>query len=166
MTEGQWRTLMCTIHAAGCWAYPPHWTGTHPYPSSETSTTRDATSNAFGFTNGASTTNEYTYDANGNLTKDLNKNISNIQYNSLNLPSVVTFGNGNTITYLYTADGKKLRTVHVTNGTATTTDYCGNVIYENSTQKLLLTEEGYVDLMDNSHHFLNHPFHALHDSAR
>ena len=87
-----------------------------------------------------------TYDNNGNLTKDLNKGITNISYNSLNLPQVVTFSNGNTITYLYTADGKKLRTVHVTNGTATTTDYCGNVIYENGIQKLLLTEEGYINL--------------------
>ena len=86
------------------------------------------------------------YDNNGNLTKDLNKGISNISYNSLSLPQVVTFSNGNTITYLYTADGRKLHTVHVTNGTATTTDYCGNVIYENGTQKLLLTEEGYINL--------------------
>ena len=76
----------------------------------------------------------------------MNKGISNISYNSLNLPQVVTFSNGNTITYLYTADGRKLRTVHVTNGTATTTDYCGNVIYENGIQKLLLTEEGYINL--------------------
>ncbi len=87
-----------------------------------------------------------TYDNNGNLTKDLNKGITNISYNVLSLPQVVTFSNGNTITYLYTADGKKLRTVHVTNGTATTTDYCGNVIYENGIQKLLLTEEGYINL--------------------
>ena len=86
------------------------------------------------------------YDNHGNLTKDLNKGITNISYNSLSLPQVVTFSNGNTITYLYTADGKKLRTVHVTNGTATTTDYCGNVIYENGIQKLLLTEEGYINL--------------------
>ena len=28
----------------------------------------------------------YAYDANGNLTKDLNKNIVDIQYNCLNLP--------------------------------------------------------------------------------
>ena len=36
---------------------------------------------------------EYEYDKNGNLTKDLNKNISGIQYNILNLPSHITFGN-------------------------------------------------------------------------
>ena len=98
------------------------------------------------FVNGANTNNEYTYDANGNLTKDLNKGISNIQYNSLNLPSVVTFSDGSTITYTYTHDGKKLRTVHVINGVTTTTDYCGNVIYENGIAKKLLTDEGYVDL--------------------
>ena len=98
------------------------------------------------FINGASTSNEYVYDANGNLTKDLNKNITNIQYNLLNLPSVVTFSDGSTITYTYTHDGKKLRTVHVIGSTTTTTDYCGNVIYENGTAKRLLTDEGYVDL--------------------
>ena len=64
----------------------------------------------------------------------------------LSLPQVVTFSNGNTITYLYAADGRKLRTVHVVNGTTTTTDYSGNVIYENGTQKKLLTEEGYINL--------------------
>ncbi len=40
------------------------------------------------FINGASTNNEYTYDQNGNLTKDLNKGISSIQYNSLNLDKI------------------------------------------------------------------------------
>ncbi|MBE6288463.1 MAG: hypothetical protein E7099_09835 [Mediterranea massiliensis] len=86
------------------------------------------------------------YDNNGNLTKDSNKGISNIQYNSLSLPQVVTFSDGSTITYLYTANGRKLRTTHVINGTTTTTDYCGNVIYEGTTPKKLLTDEGYVDL--------------------
>ena len=93
------------------------------------------------------------YNNNGNLTQDLNKGITNISYNLLSLLQVVTFSNGNTITYLYTADGRKLRTVHVTNGTATTTDYCGNVIYENSTQKLLLTEEGYIDLANGNAYY-------------
>ena len=108
---------------------------------------------SFGFVDGVTQTTEYTYDNNGNLTQDLNKGISNISYNSLNLPQVVTFSNGNTITYLYTADGRKLRTIHVTNGTATTTDYCGNVIYENGTQKLLLTEEGYINLANGNAYY-------------
>uniref|UniRef100_UPI00402808F6 RHS repeat domain-containing protein n=1 Tax=Bacteroides uniformis TaxID=820 RepID=UPI00402808F6 len=98
------------------------------------------------FVNGASAAGEYAYDANGNLTKDLNKGITDIQYNVLNLPSTVSFSDGSTITYTYGADGTKLRTVHKIGSTTTTTDYCGNVIYENGTQKLLLTEEGYINL--------------------
>jgi hypothetical protein len=98
------------------------------------------------FSNGASAANEYTYDNNGNLTKDSNKNISSITYNCLNLPSKVTFSDGSTIVYSYAADGTKLRTVHTINGTTTQKDYCGNVVYENGVQKILLTEEGYVDL--------------------
>ena len=69
------------------------------------------------------------------------------------MPSKVTFGNGNTITYLYASDGTKLRTVHKTGSTTTTTDYCGNVVYENGTQKYLLTEEGYVTLADSKYHY-------------
>ena len=98
------------------------------------------------FVNGASAAGEYAYDVNGNLTKDLNKGIADIQYNVLNLPSTVSFSDGSTITYTYGADGTKLRTVHKIGSTTTTTDYCGNVIYENGTQKLLLTEEGYINL--------------------
>ena len=105
------------------------------------------------FINGANTNNEYTYDQNGNLTKDLNKNITNIQYNLLNLPSVVTFNDGSTIRYMYSADGTKLRTTHVINGTTSTTDYCGNVIYENGTAKRLLNDEGYFDLATNTYYY-------------
>ena len=109
--------------------------------------------NGFEFKDAVQQADEYAYDKNGNLTKDLNRNITSIQYNCLNLPSKVTFGNGNTITYLYAADGTKLRTVHKAGSTTTTTDYCGNVVYENGTQKLLLTEEGYVTLADNKYHY-------------
>ena len=69
------------------------------------------------------------------------------------MPSKVTFGDGSTITYTYAADGTKLRTVHKSGSTTTTTDYCGNVIYENGVQKLLLTEEGYVTLADKKYHY-------------
>ena len=48
--------------------------------------------------------------------------------------------------YSYAADGTKLRTVHTISGTTTTKDYCANVVYENGVQKMLLTEDGYVDL--------------------
>ena len=53
---------------------------------------------------------EYTYDENGNLTQDLNRNIKDIQYNFLNLPQRIEFGDGSTTEYLYDADGRKFRT--------------------------------------------------------
>ena len=94
------------------------------------SATGAAYNGGFEFKDGVKQANEYAYDANGNLTKDLNKNISSIQYNCLNLPSAVTFADGSTITYTYAADGTKLRVVHKIGSTTTTTDYCGNVVYE------------------------------------
>ena len=115
--------------------------------------TASAYNGGFEFKDGVKQANEYTYDANGNLTKDLNKGITNISYNCLNLPGVVTFSDGSTITYAYAADGTKLRTVHKIGSTTTTTDYCGSVIYENGVQKLLLTDEGYVTLSDSKYHY-------------
>ena len=52
---------------------------------------------------------DYTYDANGNLTSDYNKNITFITYNFLNLPNVITITGKGTITYTYDAAGNKLR---------------------------------------------------------
>ncbi len=94
--------------------------------------------------NGANTTNEYTYDANGNLTKDLNKNITQITYNVLNLPKVVTFGKANTITYTYDGGGNKLSVAYTAGGTTVKTDYVGNKVYKNGTLSMMHTEEGYI----------------------
>ncbi|MDO5666162.1 MAG: RHS repeat-associated core domain-containing protein, partial [Bacteroidia bacterium] len=120
----------------------------------------------FHFVNGANIPVEYTYDANGNLKKDYNKKIVDIQYNSLNLPNGLQFTNGNTTNYVYNAAGQKLSVTYQTakagvtipmtnvmtplapaNVFATTkTDYCGNVIYENGAVSKILTKEGYITL--------------------
>ena len=105
------------------------------------------------FKDGSNSSTEYVYDAIGNLTKDLNKNIVDIQYNFLNLPCRVKFENGNSISYLYDANGTKLRTTHVIGKDTTVTDYCGNVVYENGTPVKLLTEVGYVTLDDSKYHY-------------
>ena len=112
-----------------------------------------AFNNGFEFKDGVDLSTEYEYDENGNLTKDLNKNITAIQYNCLNLPSRVMFANGNSISYLYDAAGRKLRTVHFLEGDSVTTDYCGNVVYENGVPQILLTEVGYVSLTDGKYHY-------------
>ena len=107
----------------------------------------------FDFKDGTKQSTEYFYDANGNLLKDLDKKIIDIKYNSLNLPNRIEFEDGSSISYLYDAAGTKLRVVHSIAGNTTTTDYCGNVIYENGTPKTLLTDAGFVSLNDNKYHY-------------
>ena len=83
----------------------------------------------------------------------MNRNIKDIQYNFLNLPQRIEFEDGSTTEYLYDADGRKLRTVHRADGKTTTTDYAGNLIYENGNPIRLVTEYGYVSLPDGMYHY-------------
>lgn len=115
--------------------------------------TVSAFNNGFDFKDGSKQATEYFYDDNGSLIKDLNKKITNIQYNCLHLPDRVEFEDGSSISYLYDAAGIKLRVVHSTAGKTTTTDYCGSVIYENGNPKTILTEAGFVSLNDNKYHY-------------
>ncbi len=122
-----------------------------------TSVYDNATNSVFGngmeFKDAAHETVEYAYDKNGNLTKDLNKNITEIQYNILNLPSHIRFADGSSIVYEYAADGSKVRTTHTINDNVTSTVYCGNAVYENGSLKMLLNESGYYSFQDNKFHF-------------
>ena len=67
---------------------------------------------AWHYSDNADAQQERFYDGNGNLTKDLDAKISDIQYNSLNLPIMITFTDGSTTRYTYDATGRKLRTEH------------------------------------------------------
>ncbi|MDN5205237.1 fibronectin type III domain-containing protein [Fulvivirgaceae bacterium BMA10] len=71
----------------------------------------DTSGKTEGFNDGHSNPNEkdYGYDDNGNMTIDKNKDITSIEYNILNLPQRIVFGNGNEILYTYDATGVKLR---------------------------------------------------------
>ncbi|MFV0326923.1 MAG: hypothetical protein ACK5LF_21515 [Bacteroides xylanisolvens] len=87
------------------------------------------------------------------LAKYLNKNIADIQYNTLNLPSPLTFDNRNSVKCVYNANEVKLRTLRNLNGDTGITDYCGNAVYENGALKMLLNEVGYISLLDKVFHF-------------
>ncbi|WP_276529206.1 RHS repeat domain-containing protein, partial [Tenacibaculum maritimum] len=74
---------------------------------------------------------DYTYDVNGNMTKDLNKGITNISYNHLNLPTKIHFRKGRSIDYKYDARGVKLeKEARGEYGDPSSTQYAGNYIYK------------------------------------
>ncbi len=105
------------------------------------------TSGSQGFNNGTTGSSEtdYTYDTNGNLIKDLNKNITNIEYNHLDLVERVTFSNGNKIEFDYDASGSKLQMRNIlASGSTTTVDYLGGFQYTNAQLEFFPTPEGYA----------------------
>ena len=107
---------------------------------------------AFNFVDGTINTgggaSDYAYNANGALTRDYNKGISFISYDRFGSPKKVTFGNKSSIEYVYSADGIKLKTRHITavpqGGTGSSssntnyimskdsTDYIGDFVYHNN----------------------------------
>jgi len=98
------------------------------------------------FKDGAHSPVEYYYDVNENLIKCLNKRISNIAYNPLNLPMTLAIANSfgsATNTYVYAVGGAKLKTVQQWSGGSKQTDYCGNMIYKNGVLKRILTNRDY-----------------------
>jgi RHS repeat-associated protein len=111
------------------------------------------------FKNGANGNgaNDYTYNADGQLIKDLNKEIGNstsdgIEYNILGMPSKVTFKNsGKTITYVYDAAGNKLRKVvndpSVAPAFYVTTDYIDDFVYNNGALEFFSHAEGRVRII-------------------
>ena len=130
-------------------------------------------SNGFQFTDGSDRAEEYTYDANGNMTADLNKHIRKISYNTQNLPQDVRFDDSS-IAYLYDADGNKLRTSYaiasysesmpvtqVMHGNVSSQaqqpymarnsiDYCGSAVYENGKLAYVPIEGGYITFADST----------------
>ena len=103
---------------------------------------------SFDFKDGASESTEYFYNANGALTKDLNKGISKIEYDVLDNLSSITFNNGFKTKYVYDAGGSKLRTIHEAL-TTNTTDYIGDFIFEDGKLSKYQFEGGYCSFDSN-----------------
>ncbi len=114
--------------------------------------------------NGA--TDDYSYDANGNMNVDNNKAIGSITYNHLNLPSVITVAGKGTITYTYDAGGIKLqKTTFETSATVpynganysssitTTTSYINGFVYESKAYgNASLAALNYTDVLQFTGH--------------
>ena len=109
--------------------------------------------------------NTITYNANGSMINQLDKNINTIEYNHLNLPTLFSRGSSRlrqTITYTYRADGVKVGK-NVAGGFlfSTTTDYLDGFQYQASLVgdgqdssnflQFFPTSEGYFDFQQNKY---------------
>lgn len=103
---------------------------------------------------------DYTFDDNGNVTADANRAVAAVVYNYLNLPQTITISNGKgSIQYVYDADGNKLQkitketsgnvTINGTNYTSsitTTTSYMAGCEYKSVAYGLpALSSQQYTD---------------------
>ncbi len=76
------------------------------------------------------------------------------------LPSLrrtVRGGNTSVQPYGYDASGSKLSVTYTSGANTVKTEYAGNKVYRNGTLSMLLTEEGYVTLSENTptyHYYL------------
>ena len=124
-------------------------------------------SGATDFADNADIDEEYSYDANGNMTSDLNKGIETITYNLMNLPTQISF-DGHRIYNHYDSFGNRYRTEYVLVSEDVFTpgegeilpdedegetehervivesrrDYCGEFIYEDGELERILTTNG------------------------
>jgi len=105
------------------------------------------------FTDKNQTSDDYSYDVNGNLQIDKNKRITAITYDYLNQPQQLTLNKDNgstkgTVSYTYDANGTQLtKTVvdqTITPAQTNTTTYIGGFTYQNDNLQFLLHEEGRV----------------------
>lgn len=99
------------------------------------------------------TAQDYTYDGNGNLTRDLNKGVGMttsdnqnvISYNVLNVPEKVIKGTSS-VQYIYSAGGSKLAQIISFEATTKQTDYSDEFIYENDVIQFVNHEDGRIVL--------------------
>lgn len=119
--------------------------------SNKLETISDASSvvtNLGDFKNGSNSGLDFDYDDNGNITKDLNRNVTNIRYNHLNLPEEITVAGKGTVKYQYDANGSKLQKSVIYNpdlGKApVVTDYLSGSIFQDNELKSIAHTEGRI----------------------
>lgn len=98
---------------------------------------------------------DYAYDAMGNMTHDMNKQIVAISYNHLQLATEIEFGDGTTLAYTYDAVGNRLaKTITDSdNNTIAKVDYVGLVEYLDDEINQIFTNEGRAYKQNGAYHY-------------
>ncbi len=124
---------------------------------------RPAYKDAMYYVDGADLDTERTYDANGNMVSDADRQIARISYDQRNLPRRIDYHDGSHVDYTYDADGAKLRVDYELNTCSAVSlptdediacdssayvhiwrEYVGNCVYENDTLRRVLIDGGYI----------------------
>jgi RHS repeat-associated protein len=85
---------------------------------------------------------DYNYDADGNMTQDKNKGITNITYNYMDLATMVRVGASNTINNIYDASGNQLQKTIKEGAVTNVYRYWGQYVYRNDSLLYILNDEG------------------------
>ncbi|MCT4640581.1 MAG: DUF6443 domain-containing protein [Bacteroidales bacterium] len=104
--------------------------------------------NTLGFRQGSG---NYIYDANGNMTVDPNKGLSDIKYNHMNLPCFITKGDKK-IGYVYDAAGRKLANKF----RGKTKYYFSNFVYTDDKLEYMICSDGLLNINGST---TNYEFH-------
>ncbi len=100
------------------------------------------------FKDGTNSNNDYVYDDNGNMTTDNNKKINGITYNFLDKPELIPITGKGTIKIVYDAEGNKLQKIFTPQtGTAITTTYINEFVYQGDALQYINFEEGRIRVM-------------------
>lgn len=97
---------------------------------------------------------DYSYDDNGNLKMDLNKGLSLITYNHMNLPVTIQGSAGNAVN-IYDGNGNLLEKRVTVGGNTTTTRFWGPFVYQNDNMQYFLHQEGRSRWLADSNFFKN-----------
>ncbi|WPO90227.1 DUF6443 domain-containing protein [Chryseobacterium sp. HR92] len=116
----------------------------YTYSGNRLTSASDITQNFNGYPTGG---NQIGYDNNGNMINQLDKGISSIQYNYLNLPKQIT-QNSKVINYYYRADGVKIKK---SGPVGSNIDYLDGFQYTEGSIKFAQTSEGYFNFENNKY---------------
>ncbi len=118
---------------------------TYTYTGNQIQKIDDAANKTTGFIDGATQAEEYNYDAKGNMTRDLNKKINQIDYNAYNLPTQIVFSDNSRIENQYTASGHKTKEMLYNKGNYMgSTLYDGAFVYKNTWLAYILIPDGRI----------------------
>ena len=126
----------------------------YTYSANRLTKVEDSEDDALGYIEGTGQTTEYTYDANGNILTDTNKDLT-YSYNALNKTKKVQYNANKYIAYTYSASGARIKK-HVydsANSIDETWNYINGFVFKDSNIDHFAMHEGVVRKVDGDYRY-------------